>query len=92
MAANDRSWVRVTLGRVFLNMTPSTARSRMSAYGRKQPLKVEKQTFYRRDDQVPQEGFPLMSATRHALHHLNKARPRLIPRLKLEPVEIGGLA
>ena len=35
----------------------------------------EYRNFYREDGQVPQESFPLMSATRHAIGQLKKAAP-----------------
>lgn len=34
----------------------------------------EYESFGQRDGQIPQEGFPLMSATRHAFHYLKRAR------------------
>jgi hypothetical protein len=34
----------------------------------------EYESFGARDGQIPQEGFPLMSATRHAFHYLKRAR------------------
>lgn len=34
----------------------------------------EFRSFYREDGQVPQESFPLMSATRHAIGQLKKAK------------------
>jgi hypothetical protein len=34
----------------------------------------EYESFGQADGQVPQEGFPLMSATRHAFHYLKRAR------------------
>jgi hypothetical protein len=44
----------------------------------------EYESFGQRDGQIPQEGFPLMSATRHAFHYLKRARKWPEPSKKLE--------
>ena len=43
----------------------------------------EYESFGARDGQIPQEGFPLMSATRHAFHYLKRARKWPEPIKKL---------
>lgn len=43
----------------------------------------EYESFGQRDGQIPQEGFPLMSATRHAFHYLERARKWPEPIKKL---------
>lgn len=46
----------------------------------------EYESFGQRDGQIPQEGFPLMSATRHAFHYLKRARKWPEPtQLKYDP-------
>jgi hypothetical protein len=43
----------------------------------------EYESFGQRDGLIPQEGFPLMSATRHAFHYLKRARKWPEPVKKL---------
>lgn len=43
----------------------------------------EYESFGQRDGEIPQEGFPLMSATRHAFHYLKRARKWPEPAKKL---------
>lgn len=43
----------------------------------------EYESFGARDGKIPQEGFPLMSATRHAFHYLKRARKWPEPIKKL---------
>jgi hypothetical protein len=43
----------------------------------------EYESFGPRDGQIPQEGFPLMSATRHAFHYLKRARKWPEPTKKI---------
>lgn len=43
----------------------------------------EYESFGPRDGQIPQEGFPLMSATRHAFHYLKRARKWPEPMKKI---------
>lgn len=43
----------------------------------------EYESFGPKDGKIPQEGFPLMSATRHAFHYLNRARKWPEPVKKL---------
>lgn len=43
----------------------------------------EYESFGQRDGQIPQEGFPLMSATRHAFHYVRRARKWPEPRKKI---------
>lgn len=50
----------------------------------------EARSFYREGEQVPQTGFPLMSATRHAFHHLIQAVPPSRKTVKVKPVKMGG--
>lgn len=49
----------------------------------------EYESFGPRDGQIPQEGFPLMSATRHAFHYLKRARKWPEPVRKLTYDERG---
>jgi hypothetical protein len=49
---------------------------------------VEYENFGLKDGYVPQEGYPLMSATRHALHFLKSARQQ--EKKRKEPVYWGG--
>lgn len=53
-------------------------RMRASQFVVDEPIKnwlEEAGTFYHEDSKVPREGFPLMSATRHAIQSLAFARP-----------------
>lgn len=49
----------------------------------------EYESFGQSDGQVPQEGFPLMSATRHAFHYLRRARKWPEPAKKLSYSSLG---
>lgn len=51
---------------------------------------TEARSFYREGEQVPQTGFPLMSATRHAFHSLKQAVVPKAKRPKLDLVTLGG--
>lgn len=50
----------------------------------------EYESFGQSDGQVPQEGFPLMSATRHAFHYLKRARKWPEPQKK-QQIETRGI-
>lgn len=49
----------------------------------------EYESFGPKDGQIPQEGFPLMSATRHAFHYLKRARKWPEPTKKLAYPSLG---
>lgn len=44
----------------------------------------EYESFGQRDGMIPQEGFPLMSATRHAFHYLKRSRKWPEPAKKIK--------
>lgn len=50
----------------------------------------EYESFGQRDGQIPQEGFPLMSATRHAYQYLKRARTWPEP-MKKQQVDARGI-
>jgi hypothetical protein len=50
----------------------------------------EYESFGQKDGQIPQEGYPLMSATRHAFHYLKRARNWPEP-LKPQRIERRGI-